>query len=388
MSFLCVVGARPNLAKIAPLLKAMQTHKQIEPVLVHAGQHYDKELSDIFFQQLKIPEPDFNLSVGSGSHSAQTAEILKKIEPVLVEPRPDLALVVGDVNSTVAASLAAAKLGIPLAHVEAGLRSFDRSMPEEINRVVTDALANYLFATGEASAVENLLKEGRPREHIYLVGNVMIDALQEFLPLAQQSRVMHDLGLIDMGKVAPFGLLTLHRPANVDSVDSLDKLLRAIRTVADQLTIIFPVHPRTQSKLNQIRTRSQPRLRMIPPLGYLEFLSLLSRARVVLTNSGGIQEETTALGVPCLTLRENTERPVTVTVGTNYLVGQNSNVIQATACELLAGRGKKGQQPELWDGRSADRIIDILIRELSCLSKTTKLVPASVHNSDRLDTKG
>jgi UDP-N-acetylglucosamine 2-epimerase (non-hydrolysing) len=364
MKILSVVGARPNLVKISPLLKAMRAHQNIDPVLVHTGQHYDKKLSGIFFQQLKITEPDFNLDVGSGSHSAQTAEILKRIEPVLLEQKPDVVLVVGDVNSTVAASLAAAKLGIPIAHVEAGLRSFDRSMPEEINRVVTDALADYLFVT-EDDAIQNLLNEGRPRERIYAVGNVMIDALQQFLPLAQQSRIINDLGLIEIGKVVPFGVLTLHRPANVDSVDILNELLRAIHAVADQLTIIFPVHPRTQLKLNQLNTSSHPRLRLIAPLGYLEFLSLLSCARLVLTDSGGVQEETTALGVPCLTLRENTERPVTVTVGTNYLVGKNASNIQTTAREILAGRGKKGQQPDLWDGRAAGRIVDILVRELS-----------------------
>jgi UDP-N-acetylglucosamine 2-epimerase (non-hydrolysing) len=371
MKVLSVVGARPNLVKIAPLLRAMTQHKQIESVLVHTGQHYDEKLSEIFFKQLNISEPDVNLGVGSGSHSAQTAEILRKIEPVLVEQHPDLALVVGDVNSTVAATLAAAKLGIPVAHVEAGLRSFDRSMPEEINRVVTDALADYLFVT-ESDAIQNLLKEGRPRERIYMVGNVMIDSLQHAMPLAQKSTILNDLGLMEKGSVVPFGLLTLHRPSNVDSLDVLSKLLRALHAVAERLPIIFPVHPRTQSKLDELNTTGHPGLRMIAPLGYLDFLCLMSRARLLLTDSGGIQEETTALGVPCLTLRENTERPVTVTVGTNYLVGQNPEMIEAITCEILAGQGKKGEQPELWDGRAAERIVDILLLEFSQTAATSR----------------
>jgi UDP-N-acetylglucosamine 2-epimerase (non-hydrolysing) len=312
---------------------------------------------------MNIGEPDINLDVGSGSHASQTADVLKRIEPVLLEQRPDLVLVVGDVNSTVAASLAAAKLGIPVAHVEAGLRSFDRSMPEEINRIVTDALADYLFVT-EADAVENLLKEGRPRERIYFVGNVMIDALQQFLPLAQKSRIMQDLGLVENGNFLPFGVLTLHRPSNVDSVETLDKLLGAIEAVAGKLPLVFPVHPRTRHKLADMGKKKYPHLRMIDPLGYLEFLCLLSRARLVLTDSGGIQEETTALGVPCLTLRENTERPVTVTKGTNYIVGQDPGKILAAASEILAGHGKTGQLPELWDGHAAERIVAVLHREI------------------------
>ena len=364
MKVLSIVGARPNLVKIAPLLRAMRAHKQIQSILVHTGQHYDQGLSGVFFEQLNIAEPDFNLGVGSGSHSVQTAEILRKIEPVLVEQRPDVVLVVGDVNSTVAAALAAAKLRIPVAHVEAGLRSFDRSMPEEVNRVVTDALADYLFVT-EADAIQNLLREGRPRERIYLVGNVMIDSLHQFLPLAKQSPIVDQLGLTKNGKIAPFAVLTLHRPSNVDSLEVLGGLLRAIHAVADQVIVIFPVHPRTRLKLDQLKTESHPRLRVIDPLGYLEFLSLMSCAQLVLTDSGGIQEETTGLGVPCLTLRENTERPITVAVGTNHLVGQNANVIESTAREILSGRGKQGRQPDLWDGQTANRIVEILLRELS-----------------------
>ncbi len=358
-----VVGARPNLVKIAPLLRAMHKRSEIHPLLIHTGQHYDEKLSDIFFRQMEIPEPDINLEIGSGTQAWQTAEILKAIAPILERHRPDLVLVVGDVNSTVSASLAAAKLGIPIAHVEAGLRSFDRSMPEEINRLVTDALADYLFAT-EEDAVTNLVREGRPRERIFLVGNVMIDALRHFLPVAQRSRITEELGLLNGADPRPFAVLTLHRPSNVDSTETLGTLLGAIEQVAEQLPVIFPVHPRTRQKLAELKTRRHPQFRTVPPIGYLEFLCLLSRARLVLTDSGGIQEETTALGVPCLTLRENTERPVTVTEGTNQIVGQDPARIVAAAREVLSGKTKTSRIPQLWDGRAAERIVEILLREL------------------------
>src|ERR1700733_8698909 len=370
MKILNIVGARPNLVKIAPLLAAMRSHKDIAPVLVHTGQHYDKKLSEVFFDQMRIPEPDFNLDVGSGSQAAQTAEILKRIEPVLLEQKPDLVLVVGDVNSTVAASLAAAKLGIPIAHVEAGLRSFDRTMPEEINRVVTDALADYLFVT-EVDAIENLRREGRPSDRIYFVGNVMIDALQQFLPLAQNSRIVEDLGLIQNGKVMPFAVLTLHRPSNVDSPETLRKLLSAIEAVASQITVIFPVHPRTQSKLDQLKKNSQSQLRAIAPLGYLEFLRLLSLAKLVLTDSGGKH----CPWVPCLTLRQNTERPVTVTKGTNRIIGQDPEKMLAATKDILAGHEKKRQQPDLWDGHAAERIVQILKREFLASGRNVGSMP-------------
>ena len=376
VKILNIVGARPNLVKIAPLLKAMSLYKEIEPILVHTGQHYDEKLSAVFFQQMGIPKPDINLNVGSGSQSWQTAEILKRIEPVLLEQSPDVVLVVGDVNSTMAASLAAAKLGIPIAHVEAGLRSFDRSMPEEINRVVTDALADYLFVT-EESGVENLLKEGRRREQIHFVGNVMIDALQQFLPLAHQSRILDDLKLAKNGSWPQFGVLTLHRPANVDSPENLAALLTIVERVAEKVPIIFPVHPRTRQKLSELGRKEHARVRMIDPLGYLEFLCLLSRACVVLTDSGGIQEETTALGVPCLTLRENTERPITVTSGTNQIVGQNPELVLPAVELILSGRGKTGQMPELWDGHAAERIVQILLRDVTIKSQVR-----SVHAVD------
>ena len=357
-----IVGARPNLPKIAPLLREMRRHPEIEPLLVHTGQHYDENLSDIFFRHMGIPLPDINLGVGSGTHAEQTAEILRRIEPTLVKQQPDLVLVVGDVNSTIAVSLAAVKLGIPVAHVEAGLRSFDRSMPEEINRVLTDALAEYLFVT-EGDAVDNLLKEGRPRESIHLVGNVMIDSLLHFLPLAQQSRIGEELGLCNGKGWQPFGVLTLHRPSNVDAPEKLAELLGAIDTIAERVPIVFPVHPRAQQRLSQNGVKHHPRLRFIQPLGYLDFLWLVSKATLALTDSGGIQEETTALGVPCLTLRENTERPVTVSQGTNVLVGTNPSKIVAAAEQILRGDRKNGRIPPLWDGHAAERIVEILLRD-------------------------
>jgi UDP-N-acetylglucosamine 2-epimerase (non-hydrolysing) len=360
-----VVGARPNLPKIAPLIREMRRHPEIEPLLVHTGQHYDDTLSGIFFRQMGLPAPDVNLEVGSGSHVAQTAEVLKRIEPILIEFNPDIVLVVGDVNSTVAVSLAAAQLGIRVAHVEAGLRSFDRSMPEEINRVLTDALAEYLFVT-EADAVENLRQEGRPPSSIHFVGNVMIDSLRYFLPDAQKSQIGYDLGLMPEGSWRRFGVLTLHRPSNVDSIDKLAELLAAVGAVAAEVPIIFPVHPRTQERLAQAGIPHRPQLRLISPLGYLDFLCLLSNATLVLTDSGGIQEEATALGLPCLTLRENTERPVTISEGTNILVGTDPDKIMAAAQEILAGRGKVGRIPRLWDGKAAERIVKVLLASVPC----------------------
>ena len=363
LKILNIVGARPNLPKIAPLMREMQRHPEIEAILVHTGQHYDEKLSDIFFRQMGIPSPHVNLEVGSGSHASQTAEILKRIEPVLVERKPDLVLVVGDVNSTIAVSLAAAKLGIRVAHVEAGLRSFDRSMPEEINRILTDALADYLFVT-EEDAIEHLLKEGRPRSSIFMVGNVMIDSLRHFLPIAQQSGIGDELGLKNGVGWRHFGVLTLHRPSNVDFTEKLSQLLGAIDAVAAEMPVIFPVHPRTQQRLTQGDIQHHPQLRLIPPVGYLDFLCLLSKAKLVLTDSGGIQEETTALGVPCLTLRDNTERPITISQGTNLLVGTDPGKIVAAARDTLAGKGKAGRIPPLWDGHAAKRIVDILLKEV------------------------
>jgi len=358
-----IVGARPNLPKIAPLMREMQRHSNIEAVLVHTGQHYDERLSEVFFRQMGIPAPHINLEVGSGSHAVQTAEILKRIEPHLIEQNPALVLVVGDVNSTIAASLAAAKLGIAVAHVEAGLRSFDRSMPEEINRILTDALADYLFVT-EEDAVDNLLREGRPRDAIHFVGNVMIDSLRMFLPLAQNSSIGQELELKTGDHWRRFAILTLHRPSNVDSPEQLEQILAGIEPIVKELPVIFPVHPRTQPKLAAASIVPHTNLRILPPLGYLDFLCLLSRATLVLTDSGGIQEETTALGVPCLTVRENTERPITILCGTNQLVGTDPQKIVAAAQEILAGKGKAGKMPQFWDGHAAQRVVEILLRFL------------------------
>ena len=360
-----IVGARPNLPKIAPLIREMRRNPEIVPILVHTGQHYDEKLSEIFFRQMGIPAPDINLEVGSGSHATQTAEVLKRIEPVLIEQKPDLVLVVGDVNSTVAVSLAAAKLLIPVAHVEAGLRSFDRTMPEEINRILTDAIAELLFVT-EEDAIENLLKEGRPRASIHFVGNVMIDSLRTFLPVAQRSDIGKELGLAGPTGWRRFAVLTLHRPSNVDSLDKLSGLLGAINQIAADLPVIFPVHPRTQQRLADAGFSHHPQLHMISPVGYLDFLCLLSKSAFVLTDSGGIQEETTALGVSCLTLRENTERPITISQGTNLLVGTNPGDILKAARDVIAGNGKAGRIPPLWDGRAAERIVQVLSESL-CL---------------------
>ncbi len=356
-----VVGARPNLPKIAPLMREMRRHPEIEPILVHTGQHYDERLSDVFFRQMGIPAPDVNLEVGSGSHAAQTAEVLKRVEPVLIEYKPDIVIVVGDVNSTIAVSLAAVKLGIRVAHVEAGLRSFDRTMPEEINRILTDAIADLLFVT-EEDAITHLLTEGRPRSAIHLVGNVMIDSVRHFLPIAQKSSIGAELGLVDSQSWRRFAVLTLHRPSNVDSVEKLTELMSTIEAVANELPVIFPVHPRTKQRLAESGAIPSPRLRLIDPLGYLDFLCLLSKATLALTDSGGIQEETTALGVPCLTLRENTERPITISQGTNLLVGTDPAQIISAVRDILAGNSKAGRIPPLWDGKAAERIVEILLR--------------------------
>ncbi len=362
MRIVNVVGARPNFIKIAPLMREMRKHPEIQSILVHTGQHYDEQLSDIFFRQLGISEPNVDLQVGSGSHAWQTAEVLKRIEPVLLDQKPDLLVVVGDVNSTVAAALAAAKLGISVAHVEAGLRSFDRSMPEEINRLLTDAMSDYLFVT-EEDAVKNLLREGKSTDQIHFVGNVMIDALRQFLPLAEASPIAGILGLGRNGKASPFALMTLHRPSNVDSPPTLQALLQSVEEIADRIPVVFPVHPRTKLRIEALRTGVPSQVRLISPVGYLDFLWLLSRARFVMTDSGGIQEETTALGVPCLTLRENTERPITVEQGTNEIVGTEPEKIVAAAHRILSSERRRGRAPLLWDGYASQRIVDVLLRE-------------------------
>ena len=356
---LAVAGARPNFMKIAPLLRELRAREGFETLLVHTGQHYDAAMSDSFFRDLGIPEPDVNLGVGSGSHGEQTAEVLRRIEPLLIERHPDVLVVVGDVNSTLAATLAAVKLGIPVAHVEAGLRSFDRSMPEETNRVMTDVVSEWLFTT-EAAAEQNLLREGVARDRIHFVGNVMIDTLLANLDRARGLDSLERLGLEPRG----YALLTLHRPSNVDDPVRLRALFAVLEEINTELPVVFPVHPRTQGAIERLLGGQRPALRMTEPLGYLEFLQLMAEARLVLTDSGGIQEETTALGVSCLTLRDSTERPVTVDEGTNTMVGTEPDAIRAAVRKILDGEAKKGRVPALWDGRAAARIVDILERDL------------------------
>ncbi len=374
MKVVSVVGARPNFMKIGPLIDQFRRIGEIQHLLVHSGQHYDDRLSASFFSELGLPKPDIQLQVGSGTHAWQTAEIMKRLEPVLTDARPDLLIVVGDVNSTLAAALTAAKLFIPIAHVEAGLRSFDPTMPEEINRKLTDVLAQFLFVT-EQSGVQNLLREGVPSERIFLVGNVMIDSLLRFRDLAMKSGILGELGLADdNGQPIPYGVLTLHRPSNVDDPKSLGLMLEAVATVAAELPIVFPIHPRTQARINEFgcerflapRRSGRTHKALIPmePLGYLDFLCLIDRARLVLTDSGGIQEETTVLGVPCLTLRENTERPVTIQEGTNHLIGLDPAKLIHTSRNVLKGDYPKGRRPPLWDGQAAKRIVKILVEHL------------------------
>lgn len=373
---LIVAGARPNFVKIAPLMRALRSFEYpCELSLVHTGQHYDEAMSGLFFDQLQIPRPDVSLGVGSGSHAWQTAEIMIRFEPIVIERRPDVVVVVGDVNSTVACALVSAKLGIRVAHVEAGLRSFDRSMPEEINRILTDALSNFLFVT-EPSGVENLRQEGIHPDRIFLVGNVMIDSLQTFLPVAQRTNILEEMGLSQTGnerKTRRFALVTLHRPSNVDDKKMLGELLEALSELGKDLPVIFPAHPRTLGNIRRFGLSAhvgmgtpagQPGVWVLPPAGYLEFLHLLSEASLVLTDSGGIQEETTALGIPCLTLRENTERPITVTAGTNHLVGRNPTHILAAARKILAGHSKRARVPEMWDGLASKRIVSALMGQI------------------------
>jgi len=357
---LAVAGARPNFMKIAPLMHEFARRpSRFEPILVHTGQHYDRAMSDSFFRDLGIPEPDVNLGVGSGSHGEQTAQVLMKIERLLIERRPDVVLVVGDVNSTLAATLAAVKLHIPVAHVEAGLRSWDREMPEEINRVLTDSVSHWLFTT-EAVAETNLLREGVPPERIHFVGNVMIDTLLSHRERARKLNTVERLGLSPQG----YAILTLHRPSNVDSADQLRRLFEVLGRLNAELPVVFPVHPRTAKAIEQNLGDTKPELMMTPPLGYLEFLGLLMDAQMVLTDSGGIQEETTALGVACLTLRDSTERPVTVSEGTNTIVGTDPEAIEKAIQKLRQSAPPKGRRPALWDGNAATRIVDILEKDL------------------------
>src|SRR3954467_5848378 len=357
MHVLHIVGARPNLMKAAPVHRALANRGVVQTVL-HTGQHYDAVMSEGILKELGMPQPDANLGIGSGSHAQQTGRVMMAVEEHLLRQRPDLLLVYGDVNSTVAATLAAVKLGVPVAHVEAGLRSGDRSMPEEINRLVTDRLASLLF-TPSADGDAHLMAEGVDPASIKLVGNVMIDTLTRLLPLADGERELRQFDLLSGRGPKPFVLVTLHRPSNVDDPDTLGRLIAALEKIAVNTPVLFPVHPRTRERIARFGIEQQ-RTILSEPLTYLPFLGLQRHAAVVITDSGGIQEETTYLGVPCLTMRSNTERPVTVTVGTNQLLGNDTDRMEREVSAVLSGAGKRGRIPELWDGHAAHRIAAVL----------------------------
>jgi UDP-N-acetylglucosamine 2-epimerase (non-hydrolysing) len=405
-NWILVVGARPNFMKVAPLIRAIDKHNSsrdsslvtIHYLLVHTGQHYDTNMSDAFFRDLKLPEPDLHLGVGSGNHGEQTGKVLIEFEEVLLKEQPDLVIVVGDVNSTLACALAAVKLHIPVAHVEAGLRSFDRKMPEEINRLLTDAISDYLF-TPSPEGDENLAKEGIPAEKIFLVGDIMVDSLLFHLDQAKKTNILARLGLktqssdslsstsvlSPQASLLSYALMTLHRPANVDDIQALEKIVRGLLEVSAHFPILFPVHPRTDKQIKAFgmettfEFHSSPdikqeeyfeggalkrKIHCFDPLGYLDFLNLMANARVVLTDSGGIQEETTVLSIPCITLRDTTERPITLTEGTNVLVHNDPEKIVAEVKKVLGGRTRVSQCPSLWDGHTAERIVAILARRV------------------------
>ena len=389
VNFLLVAGARPNFMKIAPIIKAIDRYNldaksrqfRIQYLFVHTGQHYHEDMSEFFFRDLALPRPDVYLGVGSGTHAEQTAKTMLAFEKVCLKNKTDLAMVVGDVNSTIACALVAAKLSIPVAHVEAGLRSFDRGMPEEINRLLTDQLSDFLFTTCE-DADRNLIREGIPEEKIHFVGNVMIDTILRNLEMAKKSRMIERLGLAGDGKIRKYALLTLHRPSNVDDPLVLERIFGALNEIALKIPVIFPVHPRTLKRIeefklnglinhvdvnaanfNKSRLDKLPaRVLAVPPLGYLDFLCLMSKAALVLTDSGGIQEETTILGIPCLTLRNNTERPVTVKEGTNFVVGNDPRRIKQKAFDILENGVRRRGIPKYWDGKAARRIVKILVK--------------------------
>jgi UDP-N-acetylglucosamine 2-epimerase (non-hydrolysing) len=360
IKIICICGARPNFMKIAPLMKAFRQKGNFEILLVHTGQHYDEKMSRLFFEELGIPKPDINLEVGSGSHAFQTAEIMKRFEPVVESFKPDYVLVVGDVNSTIACGLVAVKLGVKLIHVEAGLRSFDRSMPEEINRVLTDAISDLLFVT-EQSGVDNLIKEGIDSDKVHLVGNVMIDTLLANRQKSEKSGILEELNLRKKGYI----VITLHRPSNVDDIVNFERIICAFEVIEKDIKLVFPIHPRTRKNLQgtdlQARVNAMNNLILLEPIGYLDFLKLTANAALVMTDSGGIQEETTILQVPCMTLRKNTERPVTLTEGTNRLVRIDTGDILKHYNDIKAGGfNAEGRTPKFWDGKAAKRIAEII----------------------------
>ncbi len=361
----CIVGARPNFMKMAPILRALDAYSNVCTTLIHTGQHYDANLSDVFFQELGIKSPDHFLNIGGGKQGAQTARMLESLEATFEAGANDgetfdRVVVVGDVNSTLAATLAAVKLGIPVAHVEAGLRSFDRTMPEEINRIVTDSLADMLFVS-EPSGVANLRQEGHPEEHVHLVGNVMIDTLRRMLPIAEARNVLQKHGV----EKRQYGLVTFHRPANVDDSQSLSRVVDVLKWAATRIPLFFPIHPRTRARLEEFglweELAKTPKIKLLPPLGYLDCLALTQSAKVVITDSGGLQEETTVLGVPCITMRPNTERPITTESGTSTLVGNDPQKLRCALELVFSGGYKSGQAPSNWDGKTAERIAERLV---------------------------
>ncbi len=357
-----LVGARPNFIKIAPLHKAFRTlHPEIDHKICHTGQHFDENMSKIFFEELELPRPDFYLGISGGSHTSQTSRIMLELEKVMEEEKPDLLVVPGDVNSTLAGSLVASKMGIPLAHVESGLRSFDRTMPEEINRMVTDVLADYLFVS-EKSGLVNLKKEGISDEKVFFVGNIMIDSLVHYLPKARETDMPGRMGLEEGSYI----LGTFHRPSNVDARAHLKGLFDMLNELAAERKLVFPIHPRTRKNMESFGLLStlNPNILLTDPIGYVDFLSLILHAKLVITDSGGIQEETTWLGIPCITVRDNTERPVTTEIGTNILAGTDFENVKKHAFRILDGEKPSGEVPELWDGKTAERIVEILSEKL------------------------
>jgi len=361
-----VVGARPNFMKVAPIYRAFEKYnssvenpdKRVKHLICHTGQHYDEKMSKVFFNDLELPKPDFYLGVGSGSHAEQTAKIMIEFEKILLQEKPDLVIVVGDVNSTIACSLTAKKLNIKVAHVEAGLRSFDMEMPEEINRILTDRISDYLFVT-EKSGLENLKNEGVDDSKIFFVGNTMIDSLTYYLPKAEKSKILEEFDLVKGNYV----LVTFHRPSNVDGKEELTKLINFLNKIAEKRKIIFPIHPRTRNNISKysLNHSINQSVNLCDPIGYIDFLSLIINAELIVTDSGGIQEESTYLGVQCITLRTTTERPITVDVGTNQLIGLDLNKAEKACLEVLNGNKKEGSTPEFWDGKTAERIVEILM---------------------------